>query len=74
MPADRLALAVLVGCEDELVGALQRRLQLGDDLLLRRVHDVDGVEVMVGIDAREPAVGRLLVVGYLVLAPGRSRM
>ena len=36
VPADRLALAILVSCEDELVGALQRRLQLGDDLLLRR--------------------------------------
>ena len=35
VPADRLTLAVFVGCEDELVGALQRRLQLGDDLLLR---------------------------------------
>ena len=62
VPADRLALAILVGCEDELVGALQRLLQLGDDLLLPVVHDVDDVEVVVGIDAGEPAV-RLDLVG-----------
>ena len=61
VPADRFALAVLVGREDELVGALQRALQLGDDLLLRRVHDVDDVEVVVGVDAGEAAVGLDLV-------------
>ena len=66
VPADRLALAVLVGREDELVGALQRALQLGDDLLLRRVHDVDDVEVVVGVDAGEAAV-RLDLVGRLGL-------
>ena len=71
VPADRLALAVLVSGEDELVGALEGRLQLGDDLLLRGVHDVDHVEVVVGIDAREPAVRLLLVVGDLLLAPGQ---
>ena len=32
-------------------------LQLGDDLLLGRVHDVDDVEVVVGVDAGQPAVG-----------------
>ena len=77
VPADRLALAVLVGREDELVGALQRPLQLGDDLLLRRVHDVDDVEVVVGVDAGEAAV-RLALSGAAdlssLLVAGRSRM
>ena len=34
VPRDGLALAILVGREDELVGVLQRPLQIGDDLLL----------------------------------------
>ena len=74
VPADRLALAILVGREDELVGALERLLQLGDDLLLVGVHHVAGVEVVVGVDAGEAAVGLLLVVRDLVLVRGRSRM
>ena len=57
VPPDGLALAVLVGREDELVGALQRALQLGDDLLLGRVHDVHDVEVVVRVDAGQAAVG-----------------
>ena len=68
VPADGLALAILVGREDELVGALQRLLQLGDDLLLVGGNDVAGVEVVVGVDAGEPAVGGLLVVRDLFLA------
>ena len=35
------------------------------------VHDVDRVEVVVGVDAGEPAVRLLLVVGHLVLAAGQ---
>ena len=74
VPADRLALAILVGREDELVGALQRRLQLGDDLLLVGGHDVAGVEVVVGVDpARRPCVS-FLASGTSSLLRGRSRM
>ncbi len=68
VPADGLALAILVGGEDELVGALERGLQLGDDLLLVGRHDVAGVEVVVGVDAGQAAVRLLLVVGDLFLA------
>ena len=75
VPADRLALAILVGREDELVGVLQRLLQLGDDLLLVGVHDVHDVEVVVGVDAGEPAV-RLPSWRRAPrpCSPGRSRM
>ncbi len=77
VPADRFALAVLVGGEDQLVGVLQRLLQFGDDLLLARVHDVDDVEVVVGVDPGEAAVGLDLVGmrGFSSsLFEGRSRM
>jgi hypothetical protein len=42
VPGDRLALAVLVGREVELVGVLQQRLELGDLLLLVGGDDVEG--------------------------------
>ena len=34
MPGDGLTLAVLISCEEELVGALERTFQVGDRLLL----------------------------------------
>ena len=68
VPTNRLALAILVGREDQFVGALERRFQLGDDLLLVGRDDVTGVEMIVGIDAGEPSVRDLLVVGDLFLA------
>ena len=77
VPPDGLALAVLVGREDELVDALQRPLQLGDDLLLGRVHHVDDVEVVVGVDAGQPAVGLDLLRAlrlHSFLSLGRSRI
>ena len=58
VPRDRLALAVLVGREVQLARVLQRRLELGDDLLLVVGHHVDGREVVVDVDA-EPADLRL---------------
>ena len=54
VPRDRLALAVLVGREVELARVLQRRLQLGDDLLLVGGHDVHRREVVVDVDAEPP--------------------
>ncbi len=71
VPADRLTLAILVGRDDQLVGLLQRLLQLGDDLFLGRVYDVHDVEVVLGINAREAPVRLLHVVGHLFLAAGQ---
>ena len=51
VPGDRLALAVLVGGEVELVGVLEQALELGDVRLLVAGHDVVGLEVVVDVDA-----------------------
>src|SRR5579884_2929651 len=51
MPGDSLALAVLVRREQQLVGLLQLLLQVGDDLLLARVDDVERLEVVLDVDA-----------------------
>ena len=51
VPGDRLALAVLVRREQELVGVLELRAQARDDLLLLRVDDVERLEVGVDVDA-----------------------
>ena len=60
VPGDRLALAVFVRCEQELVGVLQELLQLADLLLLVRVDDVERQEVVLDVDA-EPGPFLLLV-------------
>ena len=52
MPGDRLALAVLVGGEEELAGVLQQALQFGDLLPLLAVDHVERFEVVVDIDAQ----------------------
>ena len=62
VPGDRLALAVFVRREQELVGVLEERLQLGDLLLLVRVDDVERAEVVLDVDA-EPRPLLLLVLG-----------
>jgi hypothetical protein len=51
VPGDRLALAVLVRGEVELVGLLEQPAQLADLLLLVAGHDVDRGEVLVDVDA-----------------------
>ncbi len=66
VPRDGLALAVLIGCEEELVGFLQRPLELGDRLLLRVGDDVVGLEAVVDVD-RELAERTLLELGGQVL-------
>ena len=53
VPGDRLALAVLVRREQELVGVLQLALQPGDHLLLVRVDDVVRLELV--LDGRRRA-------------------
>ena len=62
VPGDRLALAVLVGGEVELVGVLEQRLELGDVRLLVARHDVVGLEAVVDVD-REPAPRLVLDLG-----------
>ena len=54
VPADRLALAVFVGREQQLVGALERVLELCDRLLLVVGDDVERLEVLVDRDADVP--------------------
>ncbi len=51
MPGDRLALAVFVCCEQELVDVLELALQVGDDALLVGVDDVVRLEVLLDRDA-----------------------
>ena len=50
MPGDRLALAILVRREQELVGVREALLQVGDDLLLAGVDDVVRLEAVVDVD------------------------
>ena len=57
VPGDGLALAVLVGGEVELVGFLQRRPQLADDLLLVGVDLVVELEAVVDVDRQALAWG-----------------
>ncbi len=54
VPRDGLALAVLIGGEEELVGVLQRAPQLGDLLLLVRVDDVVRLETVLDVDREAP--------------------
>ncbi len=61
VPRDGLALAVLIGGEEELVGLLEQRLQLGDLGLLVRVDHVDRGEVVVHVDAEAAHLAGVLV-------------
>ena len=63
VPGDGLALAVLVCREQQFVRVLQQALELGDLLPLVAVHDVEGLEVVVHVDAEPgprlaPVLGR----------------
>ena len=60
VPGDRLALAVLVRREQELVGVGEQLLQLAHLLPLVRIDDVEGLELVVDVDA-EPGPRLLLV-------------
>jgi hypothetical protein len=62
VPGDGLALAVLVGGEVELVRVLEQRLELGHLRPLVRRDDVEGLEVVVDVDA-EPRPRLALVAG-----------
>ena len=63
VPRDGLALAVLIRREVELVGVLERPLQLGDRRLLAGVHLVVDLEVVVDVDA-EPLGGQVADVAH----------
>ena len=54
MPGDRLALAVLVRREQELVGVGEALLQVGDHLLLAGVDDVVRLESVVDVHTERP--------------------
>ena len=62
VPGDGLALPILIGGEIDLVGVLEKRLQLRDLRFLLRRDDVQGLEVVVDVDP--PPLGpRLVLVG-----------
>ena len=65
VPGDGLALAVLVGREEELVGVLERPLELGDLLLLVGVDDVVRLEAVVDVDGELAERALLHVRGQL---------
>ena len=74
VPGDRLALAVFVRREQELVRVLELRLQVGDDLLLARVDDVERLEVLVDVHAEARPASPLSFAGISEALFGRSRM
>jgi len=51
MPRDGLALAVFIRCQDEFVDARHLRLQVADGRLLVGLHHVEGLEVLLDVDA-----------------------
>src|SRR5690606_33977741 len=52
VPADRLALAVLVRRDVDLVGLLEGGLEAAHDLALAGRHDVDGLEALLDVHAQ----------------------
>ena len=50
VPGDGLPLAILVGCEIELVGLLHQSLQMAQMVALVAVDDVQRLEVVVDVD------------------------
>ena len=67
VPRDGLAFAVFVRRQVELVGALEKFLQVGDDGLLRSGDDVERLEAVVDVDPQArpglTLVGRRNLVG-----------
>lgn len=50
VPGDGFTLAVLVGCEQELICVFQRPFEFGDGRLLRLMNHVVRLELVVDID------------------------
>ena len=65
MPGDRLALAVTISGEVELVGVLEQPFEFSDLLLLVDVDDVVGREVVVDVDAELAERAALHLRGHL---------
>jgi hypothetical protein len=74
VPGDGLALAVFIGGEQEFVGVLEQALELGDLLPLVAVHDVQGLEVVVHVDAERAHGSPLYLAGISAALSGMSRM
>ena len=74
VPGDRLALAVLVRREQELVGALELLLELRDRLLLVRIDDVERLESCSTSTPRRAQDSPLYFSGISAALSGRSRM
>ncbi len=70
MPRDRLALAVFVRGEIQLVRVLEQPLEIGHDRLLRGRHDIEGLEAVVHVDAEPGPVLALVRRGDFVGPPG----
>ena len=62
VPGDRLALAVLIRRQEQLVGVLQQRLQLGDLLALVGADDIQRLEAVIDVHA-QPGPRLALVAG-----------
>ena len=69
VPGDRLALAVLVRREQQLVRVLEQALELGDLAALVGVDDVERLEALLDVHA-EPGPGLALLVGRDVRGAG----
>ena len=54
VPGDRLALAIRVGCEDQLVGILERACDIVDALVRSGIDFPEHVEIIVRIDRPIP--------------------
>ena len=50
VPGDGFPLAILIGCEIQLVRIGQQRFQPADHIFLRRMHLIGGREVVIDID------------------------
>ena len=74
VPRDGLALAVLIGGEEEFVGLGQQLLELPDLGLLVGVDHVDGLEVVLDVHAEAAHLAGVLVSGTSAAPFGRSRM
>ena len=59
VPGDGLPFAIRVGRQQNLLGPLRRRLDLRDDLLLGVDDHVDGLEVVLDVDA-DGRLGQIL--------------
>jgi len=65
VPGDRLALAVAVGGQVQLVDVFEQALEFGDDGLLVRADHVERFEVVVHVDSGAGPLHRLELGGHV---------